>query len=55
MDKKGYKKYIKFYISVIVKYLKEIRLGDVDKFKVNVFKVVEKILKSFDDWKFYYG
>lgn len=55
VDKKGYKKYIKLYTSAIVKHLKETRPGDVDKFKANAPKAVEKILKSFDDWKFYHG
>jgi len=55
VDKKGYRKYIKLYSTAILKHLKEKRPADVDKFKTNAPKAVEKILKSFDDWKFYHG
>ena len=55
VDKKGYKKYIKLYTAAIVKHLKENRPGDVDKFKANAPKAIEKILKSFDDWTFFHG
>ena len=55
VDKKGYRKYIKLYIAAILKHIKNTRPGDVDKFKTNVSKAVDKILKSFDDWTFYHG
>lgn len=55
VDKKGYKKYIKLYTAALVKYLKEKRPDDVDKFKANAPKAIEKILKSFGDWTFYHG
>lgn len=55
VDKKSYKKYIRLYTNAIVKHLKDNRPGDVDQFKANAPKAVEKVLKSFDDWTFYHG
>lgn len=55
VDKKSYKKYIKLYIAAILKHLKETKPDEVDKFKANAPKAVDRILKSFDEWKFYHG
>ena len=55
VDKKSYKKYIKLYIAAILKHLKETKPDEVDKFKANAPKAVDRILKAFDEWKFYHG
>ena len=57
VDKKGYRKYIKLYIAAILKHLKEKRPDDVDSFKANAQKAVDRILQGIakDEWNFFHG